>query len=39
VLVDGTHMVGTFRIGHHGGLTRIGAAGTLPPGEVGLATS
>jgi hypothetical protein len=39
VLVDGTHMVGTFRIGHDGGLTWIGAAGTLPPGDVGLATS
>jgi 6-phosphogluconolactonase (cycloisomerase 2 family) len=39
VLVDGTRMVGTFRIGHDGGLTWIGAAGTLPPGDVGLATS
>lgn len=39
VLVDGTHMVATFRIGHDGGLTRIGAVGTLPPGDVGLATS
>ena len=39
VLVDGTHTVGTFRIGHDGGLTWIGAAGTLPPGDVGLATS
>jgi len=39
VLVDGTHMVGTFRIGHDGALTWIGAAGTLPPGDVGLATS
>jgi 6-phosphogluconolactonase len=39
VLVDGTHMVATFRIGHDGGLTQIDAAGTLPPGDVGLATS
>jgi 6-phosphogluconolactonase (cycloisomerase 2 family) len=39
VLVDGRHMVGTFRIGHDGSLTWIGAAGTLPPGDVGLATS
>jgi 6-phosphogluconolactonase (cycloisomerase 2 family) len=39
VLVDGTHMVGTFRIGHDGGLTWLGAVGTLPPGDVGLATS
>ena len=39
VLVVGTHMVATFRIGHDGGLTRIGAVGTLPPGDVGLATS
>jgi len=39
VLVDGTHMVGTFRIGDDGALTWIGAAGTLPPGDVGLATS
>ena len=39
VLVDGSHTVGTFRIGNGGGLTWIGAAGTLPPGDVGLATS
>ena len=39
VLVDGTHTVGTFRIGYDGGLTWIGAAGTLPPGDVGLATA
>ena len=39
VLVDGTHMVGTYRVGHDGGLTWIGATGTLPPGDVGLATS
>ena len=39
VLVDGKHTVGTFRVGHDGGLTWIGATGTLPPGDVGLATS
>ena len=39
VLVDGQHRVGTFRIGHDGSLTWIGAAGVLPAGDVGLAAS
>ena len=39
VLVDGTHNVGTFRIGRDGGLTLIGAAGALPAGTRVLATS
>jgi len=39
VLVDGQHRVGTFRIGHDGSLTWVGAAGVLPAGAVGLAAS
>lgn len=39
VLVDGTHSVGTFRIGHDGGLTLVGTIGGLPAGDVGLAAS
>ena len=38
-LVDGTHSVGTFRIGHDGGLTLVGTTGGLPAGDVGLAAS
>src|SRR5262249_25450052 len=36
ILVDGTHSVGTFRIGHDGGLTLVGTSGGLPAGDVGL---
>jgi len=39
ILVDGKHNVGTFRIGDDGSLAWLGAAGTLPPGDVGLAAS
>jgi 6-phosphogluconolactonase len=39
VLVDGTHSVGTFRIGQDGGLAFVGTAGTLPTGAVGLAAA
>jgi 6-phosphogluconolactonase len=39
VLVDGQHSVGTFRTGHDGSLTWVGAAGVLPAGDVGLAAS
>jgi len=39
VLVDGQHRVATFRIGHDGSLTWVGAAGVLPAGDVGLAAS
>jgi len=37
VLVDGTHRVGTFRIGNDGSLSLVGTFGSLPPGTVGLA--
>jgi 6-phosphogluconolactonase (cycloisomerase 2 family) len=39
ILVDGTHSVGTFRIGPDGGLTLVGTTGGLPAGDVGLAAS
>jgi 6-phosphogluconolactonase len=39
VLVDGRHTIGAFRIGADGALSALGEAGTLPAGDVGLASS
>jgi hypothetical protein len=35
--VDGYHTVGAFRIAHDGRLERLGSAGALPAGTIGLA--
>jgi 6-phosphogluconolactonase (cycloisomerase 2 family) len=37
VLVDGTHSIGAFRIGHDGSLVFGGTVGGLPAGAMGLA--
>lgn len=39
VLVDGHHTIATLQIGADGSLSPLGEAGTLPAGDVGLASS
>ena len=39
VLTDGLHSITSYRIGHHGSLSLVGATGGLPAGDVSVASS